>query len=124
MVVLGYGYWQSRFGGSRDVVRLVVGEGVRFAAFGLLLGSAVALFAGRWVAPLLFNVSPRDPAVFVGVTATLLGVAIVASPIANVRREIVLYAHKEQDHVTEHNSCEGRLGPTSTHAFTQVFLPL
>ena len=63
---------------SKDVMRLVVGEGVRFAFWGLLLGGGVALFAGRWVAPLLFNVSPRDPVVFVGVTATLLVVAIVA----------------------------------------------
>ena len=34
-------------------MRLVVGEGVRFAALGTALGLAVALGAGRWIAPLL-----------------------------------------------------------------------
>jgi predicted permease len=67
------------------VVRLVVGESVRFAFAGVAIGGAVALAAGRWVAPLLFQQSPRDPAVFVGVAIVLLAVAVVASWIPALR---------------------------------------
>lgn len=70
---------------ATHVVRLVVGEGVRFAVLGLVIGGALALVAGKWVAPLLFNVSPRDPVVFGGVTGTLLAVALVACAIPAYR---------------------------------------
>ena len=53
---------------SRDVVRLVVVEGLRLAVVGVAIGAGVALLAGRWVKPLLFNVSPKDPTVFVVVS--------------------------------------------------------
>jgi putative ABC transport system permease protein len=71
--------------GTGNVLALVVGEGVRFAAAGILIGGAIALAAGRWVRPLLFEVSPRDPLVFGGVAAALLAVAVVASAIPAVR---------------------------------------
>ena len=57
---------------ARDVVRLVVVDGLRLAAVGVAIGAAVALWAGKWVKPLLFNVSPKDPAVFVIVAVTLI----------------------------------------------------
>jgi len=65
----------------RDVVSLIVREGLRVVLPGVLLGSLIALAAGRWVAPLLFEVSPRDPLVFGGVAAALVGAALVASAI-------------------------------------------
>ena len=64
-----------------DVVRLVLTEGMRIAVVGVVLGSGVALVVSRWVKPLLFGVSPRDPAVFAGVAAALLAVAALASAI-------------------------------------------
>jgi len=67
------------------LVRLVVGEGVRFALVGMALGGVIALAAGRWVEPLLFAQSARDPAVFGAVTATLLVVALAASFLPAVR---------------------------------------
>ncbi|MFL5580323.1 MAG: ADOP family duplicated permease [Gemmatimonadaceae bacterium] len=63
------------------IVRLVVMEGVRFALAGILVGGLVALLLGRWIGPLLFQQSPRDPTVFTLVTAVLLGVAVVASGV-------------------------------------------
>ena len=66
---------------SGDVVRLVLREGLRFAAVGIVLGGAIALAVGRWVKPLLFGESPRDPMVYLAVAAALLGVAVVASVI-------------------------------------------
>ena len=62
-----------------DVVRGILGEGVRLAAVGIAVGAAIALVAGRWVAPLLFDVSPHDPLIFAVVAATLLLAAVVAS---------------------------------------------
>ena len=46
-----------------DVVGLVLRQGLAVAAAGVGLGVAAALVAGRWVAPLLFDVSARDPLV-------------------------------------------------------------
>jgi len=62
-----------------DVIRLVVSEGVRLGATGIGAGIVIALAAVDWIAPLLFEESPRDPLVFVAVTAMLLVVAAVAS---------------------------------------------
>jgi predicted permease len=69
----------------RDVLRLVVGAGVRFAAIGVMVGLGLALAAGTFVSPLLFGVSPRDPWILGGVGAVLLGVAVAASTIPALR---------------------------------------
>ncbi len=63
----------------RDVVRLIVGDGVRVVVIGVVIGISIALSAGHWLAPLLFKVSPRDPIVFVLVATLLIGVALTAS---------------------------------------------
>ncbi len=66
-------------GARREVVlRLVLLDAVRVGAAGILLGGAVALWATRWVAPLLYQVSPRDPAVYGTVAAVLLVVTVAA----------------------------------------------
>jgi putative ABC transport system permease protein len=64
---------------TADVVRLVVGEGIRVSLTGIAIGSIVALAAARYVGPLLFGVSPKDPAVFSTVAAVLIAVALAAS---------------------------------------------
>jgi putative ABC transport system permease protein len=64
---------------ARDVVRLVVTDGLRMAGMGVAIGAVLALAASKWVKPLLFNVSPTDPTVFVLVVVTLIGVATAAS---------------------------------------------
>jgi ABC-type antimicrobial peptide transport system permease subunit len=64
---------------TRDVLRLVVGEGTRVAAAGITLGVAAALLAGRFVTSLLYDVSAKDPLTFAVVIAALLLVAVVAS---------------------------------------------
>ena len=70
---------------SADVLRLVVGAGMRFAAAGIGIGAAIALVAGRWLEPLLYAVSPRDPLVFGVVTVMLFGVALAASALPALR---------------------------------------
>ena len=71
--------------GRAGIVRLVVTESLRFALAGVMIGGVVALAGGRWIGPLLFQQSPRDPTVFALVTLVLLGVAIVASWVPAVR---------------------------------------
>ncbi len=70
---------------SRDVMRLVVGEGVRVTLVGVVVGMAVAVVGSSRIAALLFNESPRDPAVYGAVGATLLVVGILASAIPAAR---------------------------------------
>jgi putative ABC transport system permease protein len=67
------------------VMRLVVADGLRVAGIGVGIGAVAAFWAGKWVKPLLFNVSPRDPAVFVFVATTLVLVALAASWIPALR---------------------------------------
>jgi predicted permease len=62
-----------------DVVRLVLGEGLRTVAVGVALGVVLALAAGRLVAAMLFGIAPRDPGVLVAVSVILLFAAGIAA---------------------------------------------
>jgi predicted permease len=66
---------------AADVVRLVVGQGIRFAVAGVAVGGLLALFAARWVQPLLFQQSATDVRVFGAVGVVLVTVAVLASSI-------------------------------------------
>ncbi|HTL05973.1 MAG TPA: ADOP family duplicated permease, partial [Gemmatimonadales bacterium] len=70
---------------TSHVVRLVLGEGFRLTLIGLAIGAAVALWAGKWVAPLLFRVKPADPAVFASVALALFVAASGASLLPALR---------------------------------------
>jgi putative ABC transport system permease protein len=71
-----------------ELVTLVLRQAVVLALAGLAIGITLALVAGRSLAPLLFDTSPHDPAIFAGVTVTLLAVALLAGllPAARARR--------------------------------------
>jgi putative ABC transport system permease protein len=62
----------------RDVLRLVVGHGMRHAAIGLLLGSVAAFFAARAMTTLLFGIRPGDPLTYIGIAVILALAALVA----------------------------------------------
>lgn len=64
-----------------DLLRLVVGEGVRVALIGIVLGVAGAFAAGKLIASLLFGVPSRDPLTFGIVAIVLLLTATLASLI-------------------------------------------
>ena len=64
---------------SRDILGLVVGQGVRFAVAGVALGTVLAYVASRWLEPLLFRQSARDPVVYGLVGMILVFVALAAS---------------------------------------------
>ena len=63
----------------RDVLRLIVGQGMRLTAIGVVLGLAAAFALTRVMASLLFGVSATDPATFGGIALLLTGVAFLAS---------------------------------------------
>ncbi len=62
-----------------DILRLVAGQSLRFAIAGAGLGVLVALLASRWIQPLLFQQSAKDPLIYGSVGLTLIVVALVAS---------------------------------------------
>ena len=61
------------------VIRLVLADGVRVVALGLVLGAIVALAFANRVTPLLYHVSGRDPITYAFVVLVLMAVALVAS---------------------------------------------
>jgi putative ABC transport system permease protein len=62
----------------RDVLKLVVAQGMRLALFGVGIGLIAALSITRVMASLLFEVSASDPSTFVTVSLVLAGVALGA----------------------------------------------
>jgi putative ABC transport system permease protein len=67
--------------GERDVLRLVVRQGMRVALAGAAAGLLGALLLTRLMSTLLYGVQSTDPATFLAVTVVLTGVAVVASYI-------------------------------------------
>ena len=63
---------------ARRVRNLVIGDGLRLAACGVVVGLAGALGATRLIASLLFGVTARDPAVLSTAAALLCLVALLA----------------------------------------------
>jgi predicted permease len=70
---------------SRDVVRLVVGDGVRVTVAGVVVGVALAAAGAGRIGALLFQESAYDPAVYLTVVGTLLAVGMLASAIPAAR---------------------------------------
>ena len=63
----------------RDVLRMVVVEGMRPTLLGIALGLATSLALGRVLASLFYGVSATDPALYGAVALLLAGVALLAS---------------------------------------------
>lgn len=62
----------------RDVLGLVVGQGLKMAGAGLVLGIVVSLAITRQLSSLLFGVSAYDPLTYAGVSVILASVALLA----------------------------------------------
>jgi putative ABC transport system permease protein len=66
-------------GARRDqIVTLILGQGIRLLAIGLLLGFAAAFALSRVMRSVLFGVSATDPLIFFAVSLLLAGAAVVA----------------------------------------------
>jgi putative ABC transport system permease protein len=66
---------------SIDVIRMVVGEGLLLSAIGIALGLLGAIGLMRWLASLLFEISPADPVTLAATCVLMLVVSFVASYI-------------------------------------------
>jgi putative ABC transport system permease protein len=62
----------------RQVLRLMLGDGLRPALYGLVLGLAASAGAVRLIQSMLYGTRPLDPAIFAAAAATLLLVATLA----------------------------------------------
>ncbi len=62
-----------------DVLRLVLGQGLRLVVIGLVIGLGTALALARLMTSLLYGIKPTDPLTLVGVVAVLGGVSLLAS---------------------------------------------
>jgi predicted permease len=65
----------------RDVLRLVVGHGLKLTSIGMGIGILGALGLTRFLSSLLYGVRPSDPVTFLAVSFLLGGVALLASYI-------------------------------------------
>lgn len=63
---------------SGDVLRMILGQGLRTIFIGVALGIAGSLALTRTVESLLFGVTATDPLTFGGVTLLLVGAALLA----------------------------------------------
>jgi predicted permease len=63
---------------QRDVLRLVLGQGLRIVLTGIVIGLAVAWASTRLMRTLLFEVSPSDPETYLAIAALLLLIALLA----------------------------------------------
>jgi putative ABC transport system permease protein len=68
-----------------DVLRLVMGQGLKLALIGTAAGMLVTLYVTRWMTGLLFGVQPTDPPTLFAVAALLIGVALLACWIPGYR---------------------------------------
>ena len=63
---------------TRDVLRMVLGEGMRITLIGIGIGLAAALGLTRLIARMIYGVGATDPLTFAGVSILLIGVALLA----------------------------------------------
>jgi putative ABC transport system permease protein len=69
----------------RDVLRLVMGQGVRLTALGLVLGLLAAAGVARLMETLLFRTKAYDPFVFAGVALLLAVIGLLAALLPALR---------------------------------------
>ena len=61
-----------------DVFRMVIGQGLKLAVIGLIIGIAGAIALTQFLSSLLYGVKPTDPLTFFAVSVILIAVALLA----------------------------------------------
>ena len=74
---------------TRDVLKLIVGQGMRPVVIGLVIGIAAAFALGRLIASQLYEVSAHSPALLGGATMLLAAIALVACLLPARRAALV-----------------------------------
>ena len=70
---------------SRDIFKMVVGQGLKLALVGVGAGVIAAFALTRLMAGLLYGVEATDPLTFVGISAGLTAIVIIASYVPALR---------------------------------------
>jgi predicted permease len=73
----------------RDVIALIVGQGLRLAGLGIVFGLLGSFGVTRVIASLLFNITPTDAASFMGASVFLMLIAVAASYVPTRRATAV-----------------------------------
>ncbi len=68
-----------------QLLEMVLAQGARLAAIGIVLGAGASILASRWIRGLLFGVQPFDPATLAAV-AVLFGLVALAACLIPARR--------------------------------------
>jgi ABC-type antimicrobial peptide transport system permease subunit len=63
---------------TRDVVKLIVKQGMGLTLIGTVIGLMLAVAVTRLLTSLLYGVTATDPATFAGVVLFVIGVAVIA----------------------------------------------
>jgi putative ABC transport system permease protein len=74
---------------TRDVLRLIVNQGMRPVVIGLAIGIVSAFALGRLIASQLYQVSAHNPALLGGATVLLAAIALVACLLPARRATLV-----------------------------------
>jgi putative ABC transport system permease protein len=61
-----------------EILRLMLGDGLRPALYGLTIGLGTSIWAVRVIQSMLYGTQPLDPAIFASVAASILVVAALA----------------------------------------------
>jgi len=74
---------------TRDVLRLIINQGMKPVLIGLVIGIAAAFALGRLIASQLFEVSAHNPALLGGATVLLAAIALLACLLPARRAALV-----------------------------------
>ena len=74
---------------TRDVLRLIINQGMRPVVIGLAIGLVAAFALGRLIASQLFEVSAHNPALLGGATILLAATALFACLLPARRASMV-----------------------------------
>jgi putative ABC transport system permease protein len=74
---------------TRDVLRLIINQGMRPVVIGLAIGIVAAFGLGRLIASQLFEVSANNPALLGGATIVLAAIALLACLLPARRAALV-----------------------------------
>lgn len=80
-----YGIRMALGAGSGKLLRLVLGQGLRLALWGILAGVILAALLSRYISSLLYGMSPADPVSYLAAAALLMAVTVLASLIPAFR---------------------------------------
>ncbi len=64
--------------GRGNVLRMVIGQGMRLTAIGIVCGLAIAFAVTRLLAGLLYGIKPSDPLTYLAISVFLAAVALVS----------------------------------------------